>query len=266
VLHVGRKEFDVSRAVQLDNPRTPWPANRGERAEPEGRTESTARTRNDLRRNSEDLAPEIFIEKRRSTWPWLLVAALVGAAAGAVALYQYHLPPFSPPPKPITEPPLKPESPAQKPETAQTEPTPAPVAPVEPTKKVGPEKKEPDKKEDKKEPVEDKHDKEVEKLVQKGRSLLINGHSHSAIDAFKKAQKLQPKNAKLRIYEDQATGKLGHAEVTFEGKGSATIDGKKFAAPKKIKLPAGPHDFDIGEGEFELSLKRGEKKKLRVKK
>ena len=65
------------------------------------------------------------------------------------------------------------------------------------------------------------------------------------------------------MYEQQALGKLGHAELVLEGKGwSAVIDGKKLSAPRKLKLPAGPHAVDTGDGESELILKRGEKKKL----
>ena len=77
---------------------------------------------------------------------------------------------------------------------------------------------------------DDKHDKEVEKLVQKGRLLLISGHSRSAARRLQaRAEKLAAQAiAALRVYEQQALGKLlGHAELVLEGKGwSAVIDGK----------------------------------------
>jgi Domain of unknown function (DUF4388) len=268
VLHVGAKQFDFSRAVQLDpQPKTPWPGEKDS-----GRIEATAPTKTPPRPlPAHTSTSETPVLRTRSTWPWLLAAALVGAAGGAVALYQYHLPPFSPPPKPIVEPPPdkdktpKPtlpvaESPAPSPSAAS--PVPSVVAVVK--EKVPPhEVKETAPPH---ETADDKRDKEVEKLVQKGRLLLVSGHSHSAADIFRHAEKLKPKDASLRVYEQQAMGKLGHAELQVEGKGSITIDGKKFPAPKKLKLTAGPHLIDAGDGESEITLKRGEKKKLRVKK
>jgi hypothetical protein len=273
VLHVGAKQFDFSRAVQLDpQPKTPWPADQSGRDPGRvDRVEATAPTKTPPRplpvaQSSTSETPSL---RTRSTWPWLVAAALVGAAAGAVALYQYHLPPFSPPPKPIVEPPVpKPsrlpvvESPAPSPSEA------APVSPVPSTVAVVKEKLPPPEVKETAlhETADDKRDKEVEKLVQKGRLLLVSGHSHTAADVFRHAEKLKPKDASLRVYEQQAMGKLGHAELQIDGKGSVTIDGKKFPAPKKLKLAAGPHVVDLGDGESELTLKRGEKKKLRVKK
>jgi hypothetical protein len=250
VLKVGAKQFDFSRAVNLN----PAPQRAPDRADGH---ESTARTRNqDLR---DAAAPAL--SRSRSTWPYVLAAALVGAAGGALALYHYHLPPFSPPPKPITEPPLK----------AQLEPpSPTPEASPVVLAKVNPPPVEPKvidtPKPDEPKPKGDDRDKEVEKLLQKGRLFLISGHARTAADTFRKAEKLKPKDAGLRVYEQQALGKLGHAELQLDGKGSAVVDGKKFTAPKKLKLAAGPHVVDTGDGESELTLKRGEKKKLRVKK
>jgi hypothetical protein len=105
----------------------------------------------------------------------------------------------------------------------------------------------------------------VDKLAQKARTMIIEGHARAALDLLKKAQKLHPKDPSLRVYEAQATGKLGHADLFLDGKGSVTIDGHKFIAPKHIKLPAGPHSVETADGESELQLKRGEKKHFRVK-
>jgi len=216
------------------------------------------------------------VPRARSTWPWLLAAALVGAAGGAVALYEYHLPPFSPPPRPIVEPPPLVRAPSptasapavavapspEPPEPAKASPPPVEVKAPEKVPPVAPKETAPPP-EDKR---DDKRDKEVDKLLQKGRLLMVNGHAHSALDVFRHAQKLKPKDASLRVYEQQALGKLGHAELQLEGKGSAVVDGKKFPVPHKLKLAAGPHTIDTGDGESELVLKRGEKRKLRVKK
>jgi hypothetical protein len=241
VLKVGAKQFDFSRAVPLlPAPHTP-------------RVESTARTRT----GSETAMPDHL--RPRAAWPWLVTAGLLLAAGGVLTLYEYHLPPFSPPPKPITEPPL----------VVQTSPSPTPEATPEPKVVEQPKKiDEPKKVEKLDEPkkLDDDHDKEVDKLLQKGRLLLVSGHSHTAAEVFRKAMKLRPKDKGLGVYEQQALGKLGHGELLLEGKGSAVVDGKKFSAPKKLKLAAGPHVVDSGEGESELTLKRGEKKKLRLKK
>jgi len=247
VLKVGAKQFDFSRAVNLNpQPRPSWPPGQAGKSDSE-RVESTARTRNQDLRDAA-VAP---IARTRSTWPYLLAAALVGTAGGALALYHYHLPPFSPPPKPITEPPLKlaveePSPSASPVAVTHVEPPPPREEPKEPPRLVEAPKK----------------NDEVEKLLQKGRLLMISGHAHTAADTFRKAEKLRPKDAALRVYEQQALGKLGHAELQLEGKGSAAIDGKKFSAPRKLKVAAGPHVVDLGEGEFELTRNRGEKKKL----
>jgi hypothetical protein len=243
VLKVGAKQFDVSRSVPLSlAPHTPWP---GERAESE-RVESTAKTRTGSHPKA--------TQEGRGMWMWLAAAAVVGMAAGVVTLYHYRLPPFSPPPKPILEPPLLavrlPLSPSPSPSSLGQEP--APTVKVEEPPPPPSTKSE-------------KSDDKVEKLVQKGRLYLITGHARSALDSFKKAEKLRPKDASLKVYQQQALGKLGHAELVLEGKGSITIDGKKFSAPKKLKLAAGPHAVDSGDGASEIVLKRGEKKKLRLK-
>jgi hypothetical protein len=77
--------------------------------------------------------------------------------------------------------------------------------------------------------------------------------------------KMAPKDASIKQYELQAQGKLGKAEILIEGKGAATVDGHKFPAPKKLKVMAGPHMIDTGDGEDEVSLKRGEKRRIKVR-
>jgi hypothetical protein len=107
--------------------------------------------------------------------------------------------------------------------------------------------------------------KPTDKLVAKGRLLLIEGHARQAMDQFRRAVKMAPRDSSLKVYEQQAAGKLGKAELVLEGHGSITVDGHKFAAPKKVKLMAGPHGIDVGDGEDEVTLKRGEKRRIKVK-
>ena len=110
-------------------------------------------------------------------------------------------------------------------------------------------------------------EKPTDKLVARGRLLLIEGHTHTALEQFKRAQKMAPKDASLKVYEQQAAGKLGKAELLLEGKGSVVVvDGHRFPAPKKVKVMAGPHLIDAGDGEEEVTLKRGEKRRIKAKK
>jgi hypothetical protein len=102
-------------------------------------------------------------------------------------------------------------------------------------------------------------------LALKGRQELIEGHEKKALDLFRQAEKLRPKDNTIKLLLQEASGKLGRAELWLEGKGSVTIDGHKFAAPRKLKVPAGPHLIDYGDGESEITLKRGEKRKLKVR-
>ena len=39
----------------------------------------------------------------------------------------------------------------------------------------------------------------------------------------------------LKLYEQQALGKLGKAELALEGKGVITVDGHRFNAPRRLK-------------------------------
>jgi hypothetical protein len=236
--------------------------------------------------------PEVLAPgPKRSRLPWLMSLGGIVLAGGLGALYYNHLPPFSPPPKPIVEPAgsgvtVKPSGGSVAPSGesasgATVKPSGGSVAPsgqaaiavppvkpsgetvasgvaVKPTRpevaKVEPKKPEPPK------------EKVTDKLVAKGRLLLIEGHGRAAMDQFHHAVKLAPKDASLKVYEQQATGKLGKAELLLEGKGAITVDGYKFPSPRKIKLMAGPHSIDAGDGEDEVTLKRGEKRRVKVKK
>jgi len=105
----------------------------------------------------------------------------------------------------------------------------------------------------------------IDKLVAKARSLLVEGHEHTALDVLKKADALRPNDAAIAIYLQQARGTLGRCEVTLDGKSPITIDGHKFTPPRKLKLAAGPHDVDLGEGTQVITFKRGEKRHLKAK-
>ena len=231
--------------------------------------------------------------RARGKTPWLLSLTGIVLAGGLGALYYFHLPPFSPPPKPVEVAPsgeatrpsgetvapsgeavapsgeamkpsgeaVKPSGEAVKPSGAAMKPSGEAVKPtgeaVKPTgqavKPVETRKPEPPK------------EKPTDKIIARGRYLLFEGHSHTALEQFRRAMKMAPKESSLKVYEQQAAGKLGKAEILLEGKGSATVDGHKIAAPKKLKVMAGPHTVDAGDGEDEVSLKRGEKRRIKVK-
>jgi hypothetical protein len=205
---------------------------------------------------------------------WITSVLLLVLAGGAGALYWFHLPPFSPPPKPIAEekpaerapaPPAPAEAakPEEKP-AAQAKPEEKPPEPAKPVEAKPAEKPAP-------EPEAEKAPKhpnleKAEKQVQKGRQLLVEGHEHTALEYFKRAEKLAPAGklaSAIKVYEQQALGKLGRAELVIEGKFPVTVDGHKFTPPRKVKVAAGPHMVDPGDGETEVVLKRGEKKKLK---
>ncbi|HEX6839749.1 MAG TPA: hypothetical protein VF334_24400 [Polyangia bacterium] len=215
--------------------------------------------------------------------PWALSLTAIVLAGGLGALYYFHLPPFSPPPKPVELPvpsgesvkpsgeavapsgeAVKPSGEAAKPSGEPVKPSGEAVKPSGEAVKPSGEAVKPPKPEIRK--PEPPKEKPTDKIVAKGRLLLIEGHSHTALEQFRRAMKMAPKDASLKQYELQAQGKLGKAEILLEGKGAATIDGHKFPAPKKLKVMAGPHMIDTGDGEDEVSLKRGEKRRIKVKK
>jgi hypothetical protein len=204
----------------------------------------------------------------------LLGAILVGG--GAAVAYTYHLPPFSPPPRPL-EPPRDPLPPsATTPKEAEASPaaslpaSSAPTANPQPSATAGPAAPSPEPAQASPAPkldpkVEKARAERADRLVQKARTLLIEGHEHTALDVLRKAEHLVPGEASYHIFEQQALGKLGRAELLIEGHGSVTIDGHRFAAPRKLKVPAGPHLVESAEENGELTLNRGEKRKLHGK-
>jgi hypothetical protein len=212
--------------------------------------------------------------RRRSSLPWLLSLVGIILAGGLGALYYYHLPPFSPPPKPVEIALPPPTGETVKPVVEETK-----KPPVEETKKppVVEETKKPPVVETKKPPVEETKKppvvetkkpevKPTDKIIGKARMLLVEGHSHTALEQIHRAMKMAPKDTSFKVFEQQAMGKLGKAEITVEGKGTLSVDWHKFPAGKKLRLMAGPHVIDAGDGEEEVTLKRGEKRRIKVKK
>ncbi len=237
----------------------------------------------------------------RSKTPWLLSLTGIVLAGGLGALYYFHLPPFSPPPKPTeaTVPSgesarpsgeaVAPSGEAATPSGEAAKPSGQAVAPSGEAAKPSGEAAKPSGEAAKPsgeaakptgqavkptgqavKPVENRkpeppREKPTDKLVARGRLLLIEGHSHTALEQFRRAMKLSPKDAALKTYELQAMGRLGKAELLLEGKGVVTVDGHKFPAPKKLRVMAGPHMIDAGDGDDEVALKRGEKRRIRIK-
>ena len=218
-----------------------------------------------------------------SRWPWVLLLLLALGGGGMGAAYFLHLPPFAP----LRGNALVVADMALSTATATDlarvtpvvidEPTPLPdlrvtEAPADLASRVAVVEK----------PVEaknlepkngDEHARPVtppvagvsveERLIEKGRFLLMDGHPHSALSLFRKAEQSAPRNLLAKTLQQQALGKLGRAELVIEGKGRVNVDGKDFDAPKKLKVYAGPHAVDTGKGPTEVTLKKGEHKKLR---
>ncbi|MEO6951059.1 MAG: hypothetical protein ABI321_04525 [Polyangia bacterium] len=279
----GPREFDLSRSIPLDlKPKRP-PAPAGVIAVGDGSIEAEREALRKKSGHTADTQPSVGALERHaplavppppSRWPIVVAALLVAGAGTLAALYALHLPPFSPPPRPIEAPPPvldKPLEPVvdEKPVVEKHVVPDEPVAPETPVvekhvveKHVAPEKLEPKTETPSTLPAQTGTE---QRLVDKGRLLLIEGHPHSALELFRKAEQLAPGNPLPRLLEQQALGKLGRAELQLEGKGHVTIDGKRYDAPKKLKLFAGPHAVDSGAGPEELTLKKNEHKKLRIR-
>jgi hypothetical protein len=276
---VGPRQFDVSRSIPVDlrhkaaTPATPVPPPLLD----SGPSPPPTPKRDDFSETTGSVRPLPDPRKGgggRAVAVVLVASLLLGG--GVFALYHFRLPPFSPPPRRIVEPVVEPTPPTPPP-VAPTASPPTTPPPTGPTKESAPPTvktpsapppstttKEPEPKRPAK--VDAKTRERADKLVQKARTLLVEGHEHSALDTLRKAKKLNPADPAIDTYEQQALGKLGRAEITIDGKLPVSIDGHKFAPPRKLKLPAGPHDVDLGDGPTEIVLKRGEKRKLRAKK
>jgi hypothetical protein len=231
---------------------------------------------------------DLVLTGGRPKLPWLVSLGGIVLAGSLGALYFAHLPPFSAPPKPIVEPSgatvapsgatvapsgattapsgvaVTPSGGATTPSGVAVAPSGATTAPSGVAVKPSGVAVAPSGATSKPEPPAPKP-KPTDKLVAKGRLLLIEGHARQAMDQFRRAVRMAPRDASLKLFEQQAAGKLGKAELVLEGHGAVTIDGHKFSAPKKVKLMAGPHGIDSGDGEDEVTLKRGEKRRIKVK-
>jgi hypothetical protein len=263
---LGPHDFDLSRQVELIEPPLGWEADAPWRNAP--RTSPGARPTPVPPTYEpevvDELPPAPRIGEPRAKRRWLLwaagagVVALVGGAGLALLLRPRPTPP-APGVARVQAPPPSAETP-QIPAETKTIPNPSPTEEIPKTP-----------------PAETKTDTPVkigavapaaaaaDRLIAKGRALLVAGHSHSALDEFRKAERLRPDDPNLPIYMQQAQGKLGKAELALTGHGSVRVDGKRIKLPKKLRLPAGPHTLDAGTGEAEqLLLARGEKRQLKV--
>jgi hypothetical protein len=282
---IDPRQFDVSRSIPMDlkdRPVTPWPQSLAGRPNtlplggpppPLAPSATGSRPVRPLPGTSDSEPVVLHVPKSKA--PWIITALSVVAAGGVGALYYFHVPPFSPPPKPIVEakpeerPPLEREEPkpteAKPTEAKPTEAKPTEAKPVENVKPEEPKPTEAKPTEAKPaEPVKSEKDKAVDRLVLKGRQLLVEGRAKPALVELRRAEKLRPKDPALKVYEQQALGKLGHAELILDGKGAVTVDGHRFPSPRRVKLSAGPHTVDAGDGESEVTLKRGEKHHVKV--
>lgn len=97
-----------------------------------------------------------------------------------------------------------------------------------------------------------------QRLVDKTRRLLVEGHTHTALEAIASARKIAPKDKLLDALEKMARGKSGKGELVIDG--DVVIDGKEFSAGKRLKLPAGPHLIGAGDEAHEIDLGKGEKR------
>jgi hypothetical protein len=99
-----------------------------------------------------------------------------------------------------------------------------------------------------------------QKLIDRTRRLLVEGHTHTAIEDITAARKIAPHDKLLDTLDKMAHGKTGKGELILDGKGDLLVDGKEFKAPKKLKLPAGPHVIGEGDAAQEIELGKGEKR------
>ncbi len=197
--------------------------------------------------------------RRGARWPWVVLVLALLAGGGLGAAFYLHLPPFSAPPRPIDEPvekaePVEKVAPVEKTEPVEkAEPGRKAIDPATLAPKTGPR--------DADLPVQAPLDV---RLIEKGRALLIDGHPHSALALFRKAEQTNPRNALAKTLQQQAMGKLGRAELVVDGRGGLVIDGRRIDAPRKLKVFAGPHAVDAGGGPEELVLKKNERHHLRA--
>ena len=192
----------------------------------------------------------------KTLWIVSLVALLV--AGGLGALYYFHLPPFSPPPKPIVETPVPPV--VTERQVKPTEPVEAkPAEPVEGQARPSrsrpspPSRSKPQAGRSRSRPSRSRSAKakeKADKLVQKGRAAPDRGsRAHRARAVQEGGEAGAGKDGGNQAStSSRRWASSGKAEILLEGKGSLTIDGHKFAAPRKLKLPAGPHTIDSGDG------------------
>jgi PEGA domain len=108
----------------------------------------------------------------------------------------------------------------------------------------------------------------AKRMIDKARREIIAGHRKAAIALLEEARKLEPENAAIRTYLQQARGKTGEGTLTVESKPKAAhvlVDGADVGpSPVKIKLPAGEHTVQIGERSEDVEIVKDKKKHVKL--
>lgn len=109
---------------------------------------------------------------------------------------------------------------------------------------------------------DDERDSEELERIADARLAMVEGHARAALTALKAARRIAPHDTLLDALELMARGNTGHGEILVDGEGALTIDGHRFSAPARIKLPAGPHLIGDGAHPDELILRKGDQRHL----
>ncbi len=96
--------------------------------------------------------------------------------------------------------------------------------------------------------------REVRALVERAQRMIVEGRMKKAQEVLLQAQGLSPEDEGLSALLRQARGELGRGELVLSGHGSLTINGRRFEAPRKLRLPAGSYvvngrEVEVKDGE-----------------
>lgn len=245
----GRGDFDVTGAMLV-----PMEFQDAEPA-PAGRSPAPASPLNGSSRRRLELAAELdppaqvaarpAPPRPRPVWGPALAIGLVGGVAafflaGGVRMMMsqrnVRLPdlPATPPPA-VTAPVVRAPAPSPPPAAA-----PAPRDPPAGEAMAGQRAEEPKVEQGETSP----RDKELQAMVERARRIISEGRYKKALEVLGEAQKRAPEDAELVELEKQARGELGRGELVLTGTGNVNVNGYVVAAPKRLRMMAGPYVVD----------------------
>ena len=103
--------------------------------------------------------------------------------------------------------------------------------------------------------------REAQALFERALRLIVEARIKKAQEAIAQLQRLSPDDPDAATLDKQARYELGRGDLVITGSGTVTICGHGYAAPHRLRLPAGLYLVD---GEL-ITLRDGERREIEAR-